>query len=201
MPNPKATSLDDALTAVTSKSSLDDALAKVTAPQQDTRTFGQRVADAAVDMPIGMIKNAGRMVQAIPGVTAATDALYGLPKGASAQAMQPSNTNQRVGGYLGDVALAAATAGAEVGGPILSRTAGYISNPTVAERAAAAASGPAQLAGDTITAIKAKLAAGGPVTPDKVASLVVKYGKDAVRAAVVAGGGYGAWQAVKHLLI
>jgi hypothetical protein len=29
--------------------------------------------------------------------------------------------------------------------------------------------------------------------------LIVKYGKDAVKGALVAGGGYGAWQAVRHL--
>jgi len=163
------------------------------------REFGSRLANAAVDVPIGMAKNLGRAVQMIPGVTAATDALYGLPKGASEQAMQPTNATQTAGGYVGDLALMAATAGAEAGGPILSKAAGYISNPTVKEQAVNAARQGAGFAADTVkAAVKAQLAK-GPVTPEKVAELIVKYGKEAVKGALVTAGGYGTWRTVRHL--
>lgn len=164
------------------------------------REFLSRVADAAVDMPAGMLKNAGRLVQMVPGVAAATDAVFGLPAGASKQAMQPSNANQQAGGYLGDLALLAATGGAEAGGPILGRSAGYLSNPTVAQRGAVAAEDAAAFTADTYKAVKSALST-GPVTPDKVAGLIVKYGKSAVKAGLIGAGGYGAWETVKHLFL
>lgn len=151
----------------------------------NVKEFLGRMGKAALDMPIGAAKNLGRAVQMIPGVAAGTDKLYGLPSGESAKAMQPSNANQEAGGILGDVALAAATAGA-------------VSNPTVAQRASAAVGPAANFASETVSAIQKSLTAGS-VTPEKVAGLIVKYGKEAVKGAVVAGGGYGAWQAVRHL--
>lgn len=65
-------------------------------PQKDTAltTVG--------DLAKGFVKSAGRSVQAIPGVTAATDWAYGLPKGASEASMQPTNTAQKFGGYAED---------------------------------------------------------------------------------------------------
>ena len=161
--------------------------------------FVRRMGKAALDVPIGAAKNLGRGVQMIPGVAAGTDALFGLPKGASVQAMQPSNPTQTAGGYMGDAALMAATGGAEVGGPILSKAAGYISNPTVAERGVEAAKGAASFGADTVAAVRAQLASGGPITAEKVAGLIVKYGKDAVKGALVTAGGYGTWRAVRHL--
>lgn len=164
----------------------------------NVKEFLGRMGKAALDMPIGAAKNLGRAVQMIPGVAAGTDKLYGLPAGESAKAMQPSNANQEAGGILGDVALAAATAGAEAGPAIAGKAIGYVSNPTVAQRASAAIEPAANFASETVSAIQKSLTA-GPVTPEKVAGLIVKYGKEAVKGAVVAGGGYGAWQAVRHL--
>lgn len=162
------------------------------------KEFIERMGKAAIDVPIGAFKNLGRAVQMVPGVTAATDAAYGLPSGASAQSMQPSNASQTAGGYVGDAALMAATGGAEVAGPVL-KAGQLFGRPTVAELGMDAVKSGASAVGNTVKAIGAKLAT-GPVTPEKVADLVVKYGKDAVRAAVIGGGGYGAWTAVKHLL-
>lgn len=170
--------------------------AEATQPEQG---FGERVANAAIDMPVGMVKQAGRLVQMIPGVAAATDKVYGLPEGASKQAMQPANLNQKVGGYLGDVALAVATAGAEAGPAIASRTAGYISNPTIAERGIATLGDAARFSGDVVNLVKANLVSGGPVTPAKVAGLITKYGKDAVKFAIKGSLGLGAYEAYKHL--
>lgn len=164
----------------------------------NAKDFIGRMGKAALDVPIGAFKNLGRAVQMVPGVTAATDAAYGLPAGASAQAMQPTNATQTAGGYIGDAALLAATGGAEVAGPVV-RAGQMFGRPTVAELGMNAIKSGASFTGDTVKAIGAKLAT-GPVTADKVADLVVKYGKDAVRAAVIGGGGYGAWTAVKHLL-
>ncbi len=161
-------------------------------------SFGKRMADAAIDMPAGMVKQAGRYAQMIPGVAAATDKVYGLPPGASRQAMEPSNLNQQVGGYLGDLAAVVATGGAEAGGPILSRTAGYVSNPTVAARGVATLGDAAKFTGDVAGLVRSQLAV-GPLTPVKVASLITKYGKDTVALALKASLGYGAYQAFKHL--
>lgn len=157
-----------------------------------TPEFIKRMGQAAIDVPIGAAKNLGRAVQMIPGVAAGTDKLFGLPAGASREAMQPSNATQTAGGYVGDAALIAATGGAEAGGPMISRTAGYVSNPTIAGRASG-------FAGDTIAAVRAQLSAGGPVTPEKVAKLIVEHGKDVVKAALVTAGGYSTWRAVRHL--
>lgn len=164
----------------------------------NAKDFLDRMGKAAIDVPIGALKNLGRAVQMVPGVTAATDKVYGLPAGASAQSMQPTNAAQTAGGYVGDAALIAATGGAEVAGPVL-KAGQLFGRPTVAELGMDAIKSGASFAGDTVKAIGAKLAT-GPVTAEKVADLVVKYGKDAVRAAVIGGGGYGAWTAVKHLL-
>lgn len=167
-------------------------------PAEPQKSFGGRMMDAAVDVPVGMVKNAGRMAQAIPGVAALTDKVYGLPEGSSKQSMQPTNDSQVAGGYLGDLALAVATGGAQVGGPIMGRAVGYISNPTVAERGMVAARDAADFGGSVFAAVKSQLAS-GPVTPEKVASLIVKYGKDVVKAGLIGAGGYGAWQTMKHL--
>ncbi len=175
-----------------------EAVEPVSFVPKTAKEFLQRLAGAAVDVPVGMVKSAARMGQMIPGMTAATDKLYGLPAGASEQSTQPTNATQAAGGLLNDVALAVATGGAEVGGPIIGRTAGYLSNPTVAQRGAVAAGRATDFTANVATALRTQLSS-GPVTPEKVASLIVKYGKDAVKGAIVAGGGYGAWQAVKHL--
>lgn len=165
----------------------------------DPKEFVSRMGQAALDVPIGAAKNLGRAVQMIPGVATATDKMFGLPEGASKQAMQPTNPTQTAGGYVGDAALMAATAGAEAGPAILSRTAGYASNPTIAARIAASA--PAQFAADTAAAVRSQLAT-GPITPDKVAKMITTYGKDAVKLGIVGLGGaagYEVWRAVRHL--
>lgn len=169
----------------------------------NVKEFLDRVGKAAMDVPIGMAKGAGRMIQAIPigrtsGGTVAemTDRAYGLPSGASAQAMQPSNDTQRVGGAVGNAALAGA---AEVGPAIAGRTIGYVSDPTIVQRVANIARGAADFSGETLNAIKSQLLSGGPPTPEKVASLVVTFGKKAVQAAVVGAGLGGGYSAIRHL--
>jgi len=164
--------------------------------------FVRRMGNAALDVPIGAAKNLGRAVEMVPGFAEGTDLMFGLPAGASRQAMQPSNPTQTAGGYVGDAALLAATGGAEAGAPILSKTAGYISNPTVAERGLEAAKGAASFGADTVAAVRSQLTSGGPITADKVGGLIVKYGKEAVKLALVGiggGAGYEAWRAVRHL--
>jgi hypothetical protein len=163
-------------------------------PQAKTWTW----KDAAIDVPVGMAKQLGRYAQVVPGVAAATDALYGLPSGASKASMQPTNTTQKVGGYMADAALMAATAGAEAGAPILSRTAGYVSNPTVLRQAATAIEPATALAGDVAKALKASLSV-GPPTAEKIAGLIIKYGKDAVKIGLTGTLGAGAYHAFKYL--
>lgn len=163
------------------------------------KEFMNRVGDAMVNVPVGMVKQIGRYVQAVPGVAAATDKLYGLPEGASKAAMQPSNPTQKAGGYVADAALVAATAGAEAGAPLLTRTAGYVSNPTVLQKASAAVEPASSFAGDVVDALKYRLTSGGPITADKVAGLITKYGKDAVKAAMLGTVGYGSYRAFQHL--
>lgn len=162
-------------------------------------SFLKRMGDAAVDIPVGMAKQAARIGQMIsPGLPAITDKIYGLPPGASKQAAQPDNPNQKVGGYLGDLALAVASGGAEAGPALGSRTLGYISNPTVAERGVATLGDAARFTGDVGSLIKANLAV-GPLTPAKVAGLITKYGGDAVKIALKGSLGLTAYEAFKHL--
>lgn len=163
------------------------------------KEFIDRMGKAAVDVPYGMLKGAARVGQSIPGVSQATDWAFGLPKGASEKETEPTNASQKAGTYLNDVALAVATVGAETGAPVV-KAGQLFGRSTVGELGMDAAKSGASAVGDTVKAIGAKLSTGGPVTPDKVADLVVKYGKYAVRTAVIGGGGYGAWTAVKHLL-
>lgn len=173
----------------------------------DRSEWLERLKAAAVDVPVGMAKNAGRMIQAIPvpsrfGMTNAAqmaDAAYGLSKGASEAAMQPSNATQEAGGYVADAAALAAGAG-EIGtaGKVWNRAEGWIENPAVRERVTATAKNAVGFAKDTASALKTELAS-GPLTPEKTAGLIVKYGKTAVKSAIVGAGGYGAWSAIKHL--
>ncbi len=161
------------------------------------KEWGQRLAAAAIDVPVGMAKNAGRMVQAIPGVTAATDAIYSLPKGASSQAMQPSNPTQEAGGYVADAAALAAGAG-EIGtaGKVWNRTEGWIDNPTVRERGIATIKDAVAFAADTVKAAQAELS-GGELTPEKLGGLIAKYGKKTAGLAVKGALGLGAYEAYK----
>lgn len=172
--------------------------AGVSEAPKDSRSFGKRLMDAAVDVPIGAVKNLGSAVQTIPGVATATDKLYGLPAGASKRAMEPTNATQTAGGYVGDLALMAATAGAEAGPAIMTRGMGYISNPTVLERAKSVAAPAAEVSADLVKAIGKRLVR-GPLTTEKVADLIVTYGKDAVRLGLTGTLGYGAYRAFSHL--
>ncbi len=164
--------------------------------------FLSRMKDAAIDIPIGAAKNLGRAVQMVPGFAAGTDRIFGLPEGASEKAMQPTNATQTAGGYVGDAALIAATGGAEIGAPVI-RAGQVFGRPTVADIAINDVAKPAaEFGGETVKAITAKLTSGGPVTADKVADLIVKYGKDAVKLGIVGvggAGGYELWRAVRHL--
>lgn len=206
MPNPKATSLSDAFDEVLGPKpspALDAAFTEVLGEKPfipaTAGDFVKRLGDAAVDVPVGMVKQAGRYAQMIPGVAAATDAVYGLPAGASKQSMQATNPNQQAGGVLTDLALGAAGAAAEAGPAVLSRTAGYISNPTVAERAITSAKDAAAFGGDVMNALKSKVASGGGLTADKVASLIATYGKQAAKGAITGAFGYGAYKAFENL--
>ena len=160
--------------------------------------FISRLKDAAVDMPIGMVKGAARIGQSIPGVTHATDYMFGLPKGASAQSTEPTNLNQKIGTYLTDVAMIPAAGAVEAGGPILTKTAGYVSNPTVAEQGIAKLGDAARFTGDVASLVKANLST-GQLTAPKVAGLITKYGAQAVKGALVGMFGAGAYEAYKHL--
>ncbi len=167
--------------------------------------FLSRMGAAAVDMPIGAFKNMGRMVQSVPipsrfGMTDAAkmaDTVYGLPSGASSQAMQSTNDSQRVGSVLGDLALAVATAGAEAGGPILNRSQGYISNPTVAERLVGPAKNAAMMGTDVAKAIRAELAVAKGTPAEKIARASVKWGSRAVDAAIAGTALAGAYNLMK----
>lgn len=181
------------------KSSPDETAAPSASFLPGPTEFLQRVGDAMVDVPVGMVKQAGRYVQAVPGVAAATDALYGLPAGASKASMQPTNPSQTAGGYLTDLAVAAGTAGAEAGPAIGGKAVGYVSNPTVAQRAIASGQKAADFGGDVASLLKAKLST-GPLTADKVAGLITTYGKTAVKLALSGTLGMGALKAFGHLL-
>lgn len=165
----------------------------------NVKEFLGRMGSAAVDMPIGMLKGAARIGQSVPGVSQATDWAFGLPKGASVKATEPSNLNQKVGTYLNDVAMIPALGAVDAGGPILSKAAGYISNPTAAEQAVNAARNVGSFAGDTMTALRAELTSGGMPAPEKVAGLILKFGKKAVATALIGSGLGAAWGAYKHL--
>jgi hypothetical protein len=155
-----------------------------------------------VDVAIGAFKQPGRLVQMIPGVAAATDKLYGLPSGASAQSMEPTNTAQRVGGIGADVAEMLGTGMAEAGVAYTRNALGqFVKAPyvqTVAGRAARAAAGPvADVMGGAANALKNELGFGGSVTAAKVGSLVGRYGAKAIKAAMYGAGlgaGYDAWE-------
>ncbi len=194
---PKPAGVPDGWEVVSAQKPIEPSFVPKTAAE-----FVSRMGRAALDVPIGAAKNIGRAVQMVPGFAEGTDQLFGLPEGASRQAMQPSNPTQTVGGYVGDAALIAATAGAEAGPAMLSRSAGYISNPTVGERAIELARPAAKFGSDTVAAITKRLASSGPVTPDKVAKMIVEHGKDAVKLGIIGLGGaagYEAWRAVRHL--
>lgn len=159
------------------------------------KEFATRMGNAAIDVPIGMAKQMGRYAQMVPGVATVTDKVFGLPSGASEKAMQPTNPSQTAGGYVADLAIGKGAGNVGTAGKVWSNANGWVDNPTVAEKAGAAIK-------NTADAIRAKLTSGGPVTAEKAADLIVEYGKDAVKLALVGmggGAGYAAWRAVRHL--
>jgi hypothetical protein len=126
-----------------------------------------------------MVKTAGRLVQAIPGVTAATDALYGLPEGSSARAMQPTNTNERIGGYLGDLALSRGVLRSGIGA-----TGQAVINRGV------------QTGARVLRSAAEELSPAG-LSPERIGQAIATYGKRAVADALIGAGLYGAY---KHLI-
>ncbi len=161
-------------------------VATASAPTELERSFVGRMKDAAIDMPVGMVKGAARIGQSIPGVTQATDYMFGLPKGASEKSTEPTNLNQKVGTYLTDVAMIPALGAVETGGPILSKTAGYISNPNVVEHAKLLAQATAELSKSALTSTT-------------VRNLATKFGKEVAKSALRGAFGIGAYEAFKHL--
>lgn len=87
-----------------------------TAPQRSTLAdLGIGAAKGLGETFVGL----GSLLHKIPGVSAATDALYGMPSGSSRAAfgevskpLARENTTQTVGGYLPDAALMLASGGA-----------------------------------------------------------------------------------------
>lgn len=152
------------------------------------------VGKAGLDVAIGAFKQPGRIVQMVPGVTALTDKLYGLPEGSSEKAMQPTNTTQEVGGLAADVGeMAAGGAASGVLKPAMALTDMSVF-PVEAGSYASRAAGLAQrMTGGLMTAARKDLMNGGPITAEKIGAVAYKYGKTAAKYAAI---GLGA----KHLL-
>lgn len=159
------------------------------------------IGTMAKDVVIGAIKQPGRLVQAIPGVTALTDKLYGLPPGASEQSMQPTNTAQEVGGYVADAAEIAG-AGAADAGMVYTRNAlgQFTRAPYMGSVAGKALDIGSRVSQGAIAAVRTSLGVNGPITAEKIGGLVGRYGVKAVKAAMYGAGigaGWEAWEALK----
>lgn len=155
----------------------------------------QGLGDAAV----GALKQPGRLVQMVPGVTQATDWLFGLPKGASSQAMEPSSSAQKVGGYVAEGAEALAGANATVADPLA-----YPGATSAAEKLGKGAETAQRISVHAARAAAGELIGDGPVTEAKIGKAVGKYGVAAAKVALAGliGGAaatkmWNAWSAVK----
>ncbi len=153
---------------------------------------------------MGAIKQPGRMVQ---GVTSAitgtdypvvTDAAFGLPKGASAEVMQPHSVAEKVGGYAADAAELAAGGAADAG--VVGSRFG-VQSANVAQRVGIkGAEVAADVSQGAVQAAKAALlGGGGPVTATKIGAAVTKYGLKAVEVAMGYAGLGASIEAWKYL--
>lgn len=158
----------------------------------------QTTGQIAKDVVAGVIKQPGRLVQMIPGVATATDKVFGLTPGSSAQAMQPTNTAQKIGGYVADAAEIAAGGAADSGMVYTRNAAGqFIKAPFMQSLAGKGAQMIGEVSQGAIQAAKTALLGSGPVTTTKIGALVGKYGVAAVKAAMTGlglGAGYEAWE-------
>lgn len=162
-----------------------------------------KVAEDLKNVAIGAIKQPGRLVQgAASGLLnvdfpAITDRAYGLPSGASAQAMQPENTAQKVGGYLADAAEVAGAGAADAG--IVGSRYGVGTSTQAGRILTRATEIGSDVSQGAIAAAKSILLSGGPVTAEKIGAAVSKYGIDAAKLALKGlglGAGLEAWKYV-----
>jgi hypothetical protein len=150
------------------------------------KTVGD-VGNDLLDAGVGFAKGAGRTIQMIPGVARGTDALFGLPSGSSAKAMESTNTAQELGGYAeGATEL---LAGGAVGGARLAGTSVGRYGTALAKNLL-----PAQ-----------RSLPMGTMSAEKLAELTAKYGKEAVKKALQYGaaglGTGGAFELGRRMLI
>lgn len=176
--------------------------------KKDTSFSGDALVQNIRNLGAGAIKTAAGIGQLIPGMTQATDAIYGLPKGASSRATQPSNTGQKVGGFALDAVLAGATGAAMLpAGPITPGASVSSALVNMVEPITDAIGNAARPTVDVVSrmshaALKGAyegLVGKGPVTAEKIGALVAKYGVNAVKLAAQGlglGAGYEAWRAL-----
>ncbi len=168
-------------------------------------------------LAMGAIKQPGRLVQMIPGVTALTDKVYGLPTGASAKAMEPANTAEQVGGYAADLAELVGPAFAATGAKLALSAAdvtrikalvkggmsqkaavkAVVQLPTYASKAAGVIGDVSQGA---VQAVKANIGVGGPITATKIGEMIGRYGYKAVKLGVQGAIGVTAGKALWDML-
>ncbi len=158
------------------------------------------VGKGAMDVAIGAFKQPGRIVQMVPGVTALTDTLYGLPPGSSEKSMQPTNTAQEVGGAAADIAeMVAGGAASGVLKPAMALTDMSVF-PVEAGSYASRAAGLAQrITGGLVDRARADLMNGGPVTEKKLLDVAYKFGKGAAKIAAYSYGAGKIWEATREL--
>lgn len=167
---------------------------------------GDALAENVYNLGAGALKTAARVGQMIPGMATATDKLYHLPAGASVRATQPSNTGQRVGGAVADLALGSAIGAADLPGAAAQFAPGIkvTSVKNVAQGAADAVKPvlvySSRVLDGAAAAARTALVGSGPITPEKIGAVVGKYGAKAVGAAMTVlglGAGWAAWEALK----
>ena len=171
---------------------------EIEAPAPPKPRWSEPGGDVLLDVWRGAIKQPGRLVQMIPGVARATDALYGLPPGASKEAMQPANPTEAVGGYLADAVEFAASLGAN-GGMVYTRGAdGKFTNaPYMSSVGGKVTQAARKTSTAVLKAIRAELGT-KPLTTERVAEAAVRYGVKAVKAALIGlPGGYVLYKALK----
>lgn len=144
---------------------------------------GDVLLDNAANVALGAAKKAARVGQMIPGVSAATDTLYGFQPGTSERFTQPSNTAQKVGGFLTDAALIGATGAADI--PTSAPPGTRMIQPKSFADWIATKVGNATADAETVTkealeGARKELIGKGPLTAEKVGATVAKYGKRAV---------------------
>lgn len=172
---------------------------EIEAPATPKPKWSEPGGDVMLDVFRGALKQPGRLVQMIPGVARATDAIYGLPPGASKEAMQPANPTEAVGGYLADAVELAASLGAS-GGMVYTRNpkGQFVNAPKLVSIGGRATQAARKTSVAAWQALRAELAGSGPLTAEKVAAAAVKYGVKSVKLALQGlPGGYLLYKALK----